>query len=151
MKKIAIIGCGWLGKSLAESLIAQGYHVRGSVTSEDSLGLLQKMGIEPFLIKLNNEAIIGNLNDFVDGVDTIVIAFPPGRMKNPDANYASRVKILVASLAEYPSCKLLLLSSTGVFGASQGIVNEESSPDPDGISGQQLLKAEKSIQTSIKK
>ena len=148
MKKIAIIGCGWLGKSLAESLIAQGHHVRGSVTSEDSLELLQNMGIEPFLIKLNNEAIIGNLNLFVEDVDTLVIAFPPGLRKNPDANYASQIKTLVAALAKYPSCKLLLLSSIGLFGASQGIVNEESVPKPNSISGQQLLKAEKSIQTS---
>ena len=77
MKKVAIIGCGWLGKALANSLIAQGHHVRGSVTSKDGLALLQNMGIEPFLIKLNNEAIIGNLNLFVEGVDIIVIAFPP--------------------------------------------------------------------------
>ena len=141
MKKVAIIGCGWLGKALSESLIAQGHNVRGSVTSKDSLALLQDMGIEPFLIKLNNEAIIGNLNLFVEGVDTLVIAFPPGLRKNPHANYAARIKILVAALAEYPSCKLLLLSSIGVFGAAQGIVNEESVPKPDGISGQQLLKA----------
>ena len=71
MKKVAIIGCGWLGKALAESLIAQGHHVRGSVTSKDSLALLQNMGVEPFLIKLNNEVIIGNLNLFVEGVDIL--------------------------------------------------------------------------------
>ena len=148
MKKAAIMGCGWLGKVLAQSLIAKGHHVRGSVTTEAHLEVLSNMGIEPFLIKLDNETITGNLNDFLEGVDTLVIAFPPGRRKNPDANYASRIKLLVEALAKHPSCKLLLLGSIGVFGAAQGVVNEKSTPTPDGINGQQLLDAEKSIKNA---
>ena len=148
MKKAAIMGCGWLGKVLAQSLIAKGHHVRGSVTTEAHLEVLSNMGIEPFLIKLDNETITGNLNDFLEGVNTLVIAFPPGRRKNPDANYASRIKLLVEALAKHPSCKLLLLGSIGVFGAAQGVVNEKSTPTPDGINGQQLLDAEKSIKNA---
>ena len=98
MEKTAIMGCGWLGKVLAQSLIAKGHHVRGSVTTKSHSEVLRNMGIEPFLIKLGNEAITGNLNDFLEGVDTLVIAFPPGRRKNPDANYASRIKLLVKAL-----------------------------------------------------
>ena len=33
MKKIGILGCGWLGFSLAKSLIGDGYEVHGSSTS----------------------------------------------------------------------------------------------------------------------
>ena len=145
MEKIAIMGCGWLGKVLAKSLKAKGHHVRGSVTTKSHLEVLRNMGIEPFLIKLGNEAITGNLND---GIGTLVIAFPPGRRKNPDTNYASRFKLLVQALAKHPSCKLLLLGSIGVFGAAQGVVNEKSSPSPDDMSGQQLLGAEKSIKNA---
>ena len=148
MKKAAIMGCGWLGKVLAQSLIAKGHHVRGSLTTEAHLEVLSNMGIEPFLIKLDNETITGNLNDFLEGVNTLVIAFPPGRRKNPDANYASRIKILVDILAKHPSCKLLLLSSIGVFGATQGVVYEKSTPTPDGLSGQQLLEAEEFVQAA---
>ena len=148
MEKTAVMGCGWLGKVLAQSLIAKVHHVRGSVTTESHLEVLRNMGIEPFLIKFGNEAINGNLNDFLKGVGTLVIAFPPGRRKNPDANYASRIKLLVEALAKHPSCKLLLLGSIGVFGAAQGVVNEKSTPTPDGINGQQLLDAEKSIKNA---
>ncbi|MDG1930212.1 MAG: NAD(P)H-binding protein [Flavobacteriaceae bacterium] len=149
MKKIAIMGCGWLGKALAQSLIAKGYHVRGSVTTENHLEGLRNLGIEPFLIKLNNEAITGNLTAFLKEVDTLVIAFPPGLRKNPKANYANRIKILVTALTEHSSCKLVMLGSIGVFGSSQGVVNEKSTPKPDNLSGQQLLEAEKSILTAI--
>ena len=148
MKKIAILGCGWLGKVLAQSLLAQGHHVRGSVTTKSHLEVLRNLGTEPFLIKLTNEAISGNLSAFLEEVDALVIAFPPGRRKDPDANYANRIRILVSALSKHPHCKLLLLSSIGVFGASQGVVNEKSTPNPEGISGQQLLDAEKSIQNA---
>ena len=148
MEKTAIMGCGWLGKVLAQSLIAKGHHVRGSVTTKSHSEVLRNMGIEPFLIKLGNEAITGNLNDFLEGVETLVIAFPPGRRKNPEANYVSRIRILVDALAKHPSCKLLMLSSIGVFGATQGVVYEKSTPAPDGLSGQQLLEAEEFIQSA---
>lgn len=148
MKKIAIMGCGWLGKALAQSLIAQGHHVRGSVTNKNGLEDLRNLNIEPFLIKLSNEAIIGNVNAFLEELDILVIAFPPGLRKNPKANYANRIKILVTALTQHPSCKLILLGSIGVFGASQGEVHEKSIPEPDGLSGQQLLEAEKFIQTA---
>jgi nucleoside-diphosphate-sugar epimerase len=148
MKKIAILGCGWLGKVLAQSLLAQGHHVRGSVTTKSHLEVLRNLGIEPFLIKLTNEAISGNLSAFLEEVDALVIAFPPGRRKDPDANYANRIRILVSALSKHPHCKLLLLSSIGVFGASQGVVNEKSTPAPDGLNGQQLLEAEKFIQAA---
>lgn len=148
MKKIAIIGCGWLGKALAQSLIAQGHHVRGSVTTKANLEALGNMGVEFFLLTVENETIVGDLNSFLEGVEIVVIAFPPGRRKNPDANYASRIKILVTALYKYPSYKLLLLSSIGVFGAAQGVVNEKSTPLPDSEVGQQLLSAEKLIQTT---
>jgi|TARA_A100001015_G_scaffold313481_1_gene420796 nucleoside-diphosphate-sugar epimerase len=148
MKKIAIMGCGWFGKALAQSLITQGYHVRGSVTNKNGLEDLGNLNIEPFLIKVNKEAIVGNLNSFLEEVDILLIAFPPGLRRNLDSNYTNQIKILITALTRHTSCKLVLLSSIGVFGASQGVVNEKSTPVPDSLSGQQLLEAEKSIQNA---
>ena len=102
MKKIAILGCGWLGKVLAQSLLAQGHHVRGSVTTKSHLEVLRNLGTEPFLIKLTNEAISGNLSAFLEEVDALVIAFPPGRRKDPDANYANPVSYTHLTLPTTP-------------------------------------------------
>ena len=36
-EKISILGCGWLGLPLAKSLLAKGYKIKGSTTSESKL------------------------------------------------------------------------------------------------------------------
>ena len=41
MKRVSVLGCGWLGKPLAISLLDEGYSVKGSTTSEDKLELLE--------------------------------------------------------------------------------------------------------------
>ena len=45
---ITILGCGWLGLSLAQALVKEGYAVKGSTTTEEKLEQLQYAGVEPF-------------------------------------------------------------------------------------------------------
>ncbi len=54
MKNTSILGCGWLGKPLALSLINKGFIVKGSTTSLDKLPILKDTGISPFLIDIDN-------------------------------------------------------------------------------------------------
>ena len=49
-KSVSIIGCGWLGLPLAEFLVQQGFHVRGSTTRAEKLKPLEEKGIEAFQI-----------------------------------------------------------------------------------------------------
>ena len=65
-KKIAILGCGWLGLPLATSLLSKGYEVKGSTTSESKLDVLKNAGISPFQIQLEAHQIIGNMEDFLN-------------------------------------------------------------------------------------
>ncbi|MCX2959234.1 MAG: NAD(P)-binding domain-containing protein, partial [Serratia symbiotica] len=46
MKKVAIIGLGWLGMPLALSLMSCGYEVVGSKTTPDGVGAARMSGIE---------------------------------------------------------------------------------------------------------
>ncbi len=50
--QISILGCGWLGVPLAESLIKKGFSIKGSTTSEEKIEILTKKGIEAFLISI---------------------------------------------------------------------------------------------------
>jgi 3-hydroxyisobutyrate dehydrogenase-like beta-hydroxyacid dehydrogenase len=50
MKNVSILGCGWLGKSLAVSLLDEGYTVKGSTTTEEKLALLELNHIEPYMM-----------------------------------------------------------------------------------------------------
>jgi 3-hydroxyisobutyrate dehydrogenase-like beta-hydroxyacid dehydrogenase len=54
MKNVSILGCGWLGKSLAISLLDEGYSVKGSTTTEEKLELLELNKIEPYLVNISD-------------------------------------------------------------------------------------------------
>jgi 3-hydroxyisobutyrate dehydrogenase-like beta-hydroxyacid dehydrogenase len=47
MKKISILGCGWLGFPLAKALLEKVPH-QWSTTSPDKISILEKAGIHPF-------------------------------------------------------------------------------------------------------
>lgn len=46
MKKVAIVGLGWLGMPLAMSLAAKGWQVTGSKTTRDGVEAARMCGIE---------------------------------------------------------------------------------------------------------
>ena len=50
MKSVSILGCGWLGKPMAVSLLREGFSVKGSTTSEIKIQELEALEIEAYLI-----------------------------------------------------------------------------------------------------
>ena len=68
-KKISILGCGWLGLPLAKSLLSKSYEVKGSTTSESKIDLLKNAGISPFQIQLEENQIIGTIEEFLNESD----------------------------------------------------------------------------------
>ncbi|MDA9071024.1 dTDP-glucose 4,6-dehydratase, partial [Flavobacteriaceae bacterium] len=52
MKSISILGCGWLGKPMAVSLLREGFTVKGSTTSEIKIQELEALEIEAYLIDI---------------------------------------------------------------------------------------------------
>ena len=52
MKSVSILGCGWLGKPMAVSLLREGFTVKGSTTSEIKIQELEALEIEAYLIDI---------------------------------------------------------------------------------------------------
>ena len=123
---ISILGCGWLGLPLAKTLIAQGYNVKGSTTSEAKLDVLQEAGIEPYLVTFEPEIEAEDAVSFFQS-DILIVNIPP----------------------------LLMVSSTSVYPSLNREVIEEDAVDPESPSGQALLMVEEMLmqesgfQTSI--
>lgn len=145
MKKVSILGCGWLGKALAKALLEKNYALNGSVRTTEKSVTLKALGITPFVIEVKNTGITGAFDSFLADTNVLITAFPPGIRHNPDADYASRIKHILKSIPLHSTCSILHLSSIGVFGASQGEVDEHTQPHPESIVGKQLLDAEKSV------
>ena len=51
MKKVAIVGLGWLGMPLAMSLAARGWQVTGSKTTLDGVDAARMSGIESYSLR----------------------------------------------------------------------------------------------------
>lgn len=153
-KKIAILGCGWLGLPLAKSLLSKGYKVKGSTTSESKLDLLKNAGISPFQIQLEEHQIIGNIEDFLKETNVLVIDIPPGLRRetstSKEMTFVNKIKNLIPFIEKSEVQKVIFVSSTSVYGDSFSIVEitEETKPNPDTESGKQLVIAETLLQSN---
>jgi nucleoside-diphosphate-sugar epimerase len=153
-KKIAILGCGWLGLPLAKSLLSKGYKVKGSTTSESKLELLKNAGISPFQIQLEENQIIGNIEDFLKVTDVLVIDIPPGLRRetstSKEMTFVNKIKNLIPYIEKSDVQKVVFVSSTSVYGDGFPIVEitEETKPNPDTESGKQLVIAETLLQSN---
>ena len=147
-QKISILGCGWLGLPLAKSLLLKGYEVKGSTTSESRLEVLKNEGISPFQIQLEENEIIGTIEDFLKETDVLVIDIPPGLRKTSatsiEKTFVNKIKNLLPFIENSNIEKVIFVSSTSVYGDSVSIptVTEESILHPDTESGKQLAEVE---------
>lgn len=150
MTKISILGCGWLGLPLAKSLLGKGFLVSGSTTSEEKILLLENLGIEPFLIALTAEKIAGDIVDFLNQSEILIIDIPP-KLRGAEKNsFVSKIKLLIPFIEKSTVEKVFFISSTSVYCDDDSVVSEETVPQPETESGKQLVEAEQLLQNSAK-
>ncbi len=140
-KHISILGCGWLGYPLAISLLQQGYRVNGSTTSQPKLAVLERAGIEPFLIDLFSQNSNSALEKFLQS-DVLIVSYPPRVKKEGAGPYLASVAALCKAIEKSPVKTILFISSTSVYANSNSEVTEDMMPGPESASGEALLKAE---------
>ncbi|MCZ4221980.1 NAD(P)-binding domain-containing protein [Pedobacter rhodius] len=139
IKKVSILGCGWFGLALAKDLVNKGYAVNGSITTPQKLQLLKENQINPFLINITAERILAD--DTFFKADVLFVCIPPKRNSNELYEYPDKVKAILEA-AKGKTCKVILISSTSVYGDENKVVNENSQTNPDTDSGKVVLLAE---------
>ena len=138
---ISILGCGWLGLPLALNLIEKNHSIRGSTTTESKLIELEKKGIEPHLLKISDQQIIGSIDPFLQS-DILIINIPPKRIKNIEHYYQNQMTLLVDKIKKSTCDNILFISSTSVFGNEQKHVTNDTTPHPEKASGKALVNSE---------
>ena len=116
MKNVSILGCGWLGKPLAVSLMNDGFYVKGSTTSEIKIQELESTGIESYLIDITEFEEF----DLFLASDILVIAITS---KDIDA-YERFIQQIENSSIQ----KVIFISSTSVYPVTNSVITEESTP-----------------------
>lgn len=155
MKQISILGCGWLGLPLAKALIENGITVKGSTTSLEKIFMIEKSGIQPFLIALESGRISGDIETFLATSKTLIIDIPPKLRRNSNdfstsnrKTFVEKIESLIPFIEKSTVENVLFISSTSVYGATNGVVTEATLPEPDTESGKQLIEAELLLQNN---
>lgn len=138
MKTISILGCGWLGLPLAETLIKDGYSVKGSTTSDLKLSLLQSKSIEAYKIVLNPQLAGENAEQFFNS-DVLIINIPPLRRDDIIEYHFLQIESVIKYLNSSTCKKIIFISSTSVYGNKNNEVDEDSKTLPETLSGEALV------------
>lgn len=146
MKKISILGCGWLGLPLATILVKQGFLVAGSTMSKEKLSKLASLGISPFLLTLDANEVQGDLTSFLEKSEYLLLAIPPNLRGGLSDDFVGIIKNLVPFIENSSIKKVIFISSTSVYSETNETVTEESPINPVTESGKQLLETELFLQ-----
>ncbi|PWC10454.1 NAD(P)-dependent oxidoreductase [Brenneria roseae subsp. americana] len=147
MKKVAIIGLGWLGMPLALALNGQGYQVVGSKTTIDGVEAARMSGIEcyPLLLTPELECDANELSALLQ-VDVLIITLPVSRTAQGGESYARAVQQLVNMARVFHVPRIIFTSSTSVYGSTAGTVKENSPLNPVTTAGKVLVALEQWLQ-----
>ena len=143
MKKVAIVGLGWLGMPLGLSLTAHGWQVLGSKTTQDGVDAARMCGIESYLLELKPE-LICDADDLeaLLSVDALVITLPASRTAEGGESYRLAVQQIVDSALARAVPRIIFTSSTSVYGSGSGVVKESAPLEPQTIAGKTLKELE---------
>lgn len=96
MKKVAIVGLGWLGMPLALSLMSRGWQVTGSKTTEDGVEAARMCGIDSYPLRLEPQLVCDTEDlDTLMNVDALVITLPARRTGPGEDFYLQAVQEIV--------------------------------------------------------
>jgi nucleoside-diphosphate-sugar epimerase len=147
-KTVAIAGMGWLGLALARHLKTLGYNVKGSVTSEEKANSLRKNDFHAIALVVTEGGVTGPVELLLADADYLIIMIPPGLRRHTGADYVLKMSYLLSAIEKSAVRNVVLVSSTSVYGDSQGRVTEQESPKPETQAGKQLLQVEQLFFTS---
>ncbi|MCW5518272.1 SDR family oxidoreductase [Aureitalea sp. L0-47] len=149
-KTIAIAGMGWLGLALAGHLKMLGYTIKGSVTSENKAAALRRSGYHTITMVLTESGINGPIDLLLENSDYLVIMVPPGLRRRSGSDFVLKMSYLLSAIEASEVKKVILVSSTSVYGDAQGKVTEKDIPKPETQAGKQLFQVEQLFFTSEK-
>ncbi len=105
MARALIVGCGCRGRLLGESLLAEGWAVRGTSRGEDGLAAIEESGIEPAIA---DPLWPGSVLELVGDVAVVIWQLASARPEGPDgeeevrAIHGERLERLLERLVDTP-------------------------------------------------
>lgn len=138
MKKVGILGNGWLGKQFVEQK-HKDFELFVTNTSKIENPYPD---VKDFVVKLPETWD----ECFFDAIEVLIISFSPAI-----ENFSKAIDLLVNTVEKQSNIKKVILWSTiGVYGNRKGIIDEDFTAQPERKSAQNMLEAEKALQKVLK-
>ncbi len=119
------MGCGWLGLPLAEHLLRSHYKVKGSTTTPAKIPLLQKKGIEPYLISCDPQISALDIDSFLE-TDVLFVNIPFRKNLAEPNFYRQQMEAILLNLEIAPVAQVIFASSTSVYPQTNSAVSEDT-------------------------
>jgi nucleoside-diphosphate-sugar epimerase len=114
MKKLGIIGCGWLGSHIAERLSGQ-YEIFATTTSQSKIENLTSKGYHTTLVDFpDDKSEMMEQWEVASQLDSIIITVPFSGIRGAQISMKDRQENMLKFLGDYKG-QLFLMSSTGVY------------------------------------
>jgi len=137
-KQVWIVGCGDIGRRV--SRIYENDTVHGIVSSQESAIKCEQISIEPHIIDLDSDFTLEQ-REFADA-DIYYFVPPP-----PTGTKDTRLKRFLKQLSQQPPRRIVLISTTGVYGDSGGEWIDENMPlNPKSDRAVRRVSAEQGLQ-----
>lgn len=141
---VLLAGCGWLGREVARRLLARGDRVTALTRTEKSASSLRESGIEALALDLATPGASRSIPGRYDGIVTLQSASGHGEAAYRRAYLDATLAVLESEGAA--GSAFVSVSSTGVFGQTDGSwVDESTPPSPADPTSEVLVKAERLV------
>ena len=114
MKKVSIIGLGWLGEATGLLLQKQGYQVLGSSTRPEKVEIIRKRGLDAVQFSLTPAPEGMGYQRLFDS-EILVITLPPRSRQGEGELYLQQLASLRELIADTEVKQVIFISSTGIY------------------------------------
>lgn len=139
MKKIGIIGYGWLGERLASSLSGK-YNLSATTTTKNKAEDLNNRGITAVIASFPDYQLAEPISQWeeINNADVLIITIPVSEKSCCVSSLYNRIQNLSAFIGDFKG-QMFLMSSTGIYPDIAKEFTEEDVP-LEKVSGERMLR-----------
>ncbi|GEN70907.1 hypothetical protein [Chryseobacterium lathyri] len=139
MKKIGIIGCGWLGSRIADSMSGQ-YKIYATTTTKNKADELSSKGFNTSVASFPDFQLEEKVIPWTEikDIDVLIITIPISGKSCCASSLYNRVQHLFSFIGDFKG-QIFVMSSTGVYPDIPGEYAEENLSS-DHVQGERMIK-----------
>ncbi|WP_343608457.1 hypothetical protein [Chryseobacterium oranimense] len=139
MKKTGIIGCGWLGSKIADSMSGK-YQIYTTATTKDKVEDLSAKGFNASVAVFPDFQLEKKIEEWseIKDLDILIITIPLSGKSCCASSLYNRIQHLFSFIGSFKG-QMFVMSSTGVYPDAPGEYREESL-STDKVPGERMIR-----------